>query len=168
MADTDAPDMAHDAAPDAAQADERSHRRTSSRATRSASARQGSRRGADRAVRTEARRAQGMLDDLLELEQGLLHAGIEAASATLDTATRVTRNTVDRAFAKDLRDPGDIIRNLGSDTDETMREVLDGMRDVPRRMNDGFYEAVRDSSRGQARGERQRRAQAARDESEEG
>lgn len=145
--------------------------RTSSRVERQGSARprqQGRReRRADRedGGRGDTRRAENFLSEVMELQQGILHAGIEAASTGVDTATRVTRNTVDRAFARDLRDPGDVLRNLGKDADETMRDVLDGMRDGPRRMHDGFYDKVRASSRTRDRGERHRRAQ---DDSDQG
>lgn len=136
------------------------HARTSSRVEREP---RGRRResGAGR----ELRRAEGLFNEVLELQQGILHAGIEAASTGLDTATRVARNTVDRAFQRDFRDPGDLLRNLGKDADETARDVLDGLRDGPRRMHDGFYDKVKPSSRTRERGERHRRAHAEADES---
>lgn len=101
----------------------------------------------------------GFADDLLELQQGVLHAGIELVSAGLDTATNVSRNTVDRAFARDLRNPGDLLRNVGKDADALARDVVDGTRDVPRRMSDAFYNTVRPAAQRRDRGERWRRAQ---------
>lgn len=139
-------------------------RRTSSRVTRAGRARGERRRERDDG--RETRRAENLLDEVMELQQGVLHAGIEFASTGLDTATRVGRNTVDRAFSKDYRDPGDIVRNLGGDAEHTVRDILDGVRDMPRRMQDGFYDAVRPSPRSNDRGERSRRA-AARDEGSE-
>lgn len=134
--------------------------RTSSRVQRDEPARSNRRgRHGRRTGGGDTRRAEGLLDEIMELQQGVLHATIEAASSGIDTATRVTRNTVDRAFAKDYRDPGDLLRNVGKDADETARDVLDGLRDGPRRMHDGFYDAVRASSRSRDRGERHRRAQ---------
>ncbi|MCK6507537.1 hypothetical protein L6R53_29920, partial [Myxococcota bacterium] len=103
--------------------------RTSSRVERQGSARphrQGRRERGDDSRRDDTRRAENFLSEVMELQQGILHAGIEAASTGIDTATRVTRNTVDRAFSRDFRDPGDVLRNLGKDADETARDVLDG------------------------------------------
>lgn len=146
--------------------DEQQEPRTSSRVERQPDARPRRKSRGDRepARGSDTRRAEGFLDEVLELQQGILHAGIEAASTGLDTATRVTRNTVDRAFARDFRDPGDLVRNLGKDADETVRDVMDGMRDGPRRMHDGFYDKVRASSRTRDRGERHRRATSESDE----
>jgi hypothetical protein len=142
--------------------------RTSSRVERQGSARpkrDGRRERRDDGRRDDTRRAESFLSEVMELQQGILHAGIEAASTGIDTATRVTRNTVDRAFSRDFRDPGDVLRNLGKDADETARDVIDGLRDGPRRMHDGFYDKVRASNRTRDRGERHRRAQ---DDSDEG
>lgn len=145
--------------------DEGGQARTSSRVEREDNGRStGEKRRSGGRSATEARRAEGLFKDVIELQQGILHAGIEAASTGLDTATRVTRNTVDRAFQRDFRDPGDVLRNLGKDADETARDVLDGLRDGPRRMHDGFYEKVKPSSRTRDRGERHRRAQDSSDE----
>ncbi len=138
--------------------------RTSSRVEREERATGSGRRRSGGRSSSEARRAEGLFKDVIELQQGILHAGIEAASTGLDTATRVTRNTVDRAFQRDFRDPGDVLRNLGKDADETARDMLDGLRDGPRRMHDGFYEKVKPSSRTRDRGERHRRAQDSSDE----
>lgn len=140
----------------------RDSRHTSSRVTRAGRARGERRR--DRDDDRGTRRAESLLDEVMEVQQGILHAGIELASTGMDTATRVGRNTVDRAFSRDYRDPGDLVRNLGRDAEHTVRDVLDGVRDVPRRMQDGFYDAVRPSKRSTDRGERSRRAAAARDE----
>lgn len=140
--------------------------RTSSRVEREGGRRRSGEDGQRGRTRGSAdvKRAEGLFKDVLEFQQGVLHAGIEAASTGIDTATRVTRNTVDRAFQRDFRDPGDVLRNLGKDVNETARDVLDGMRDGPRRMTDGFYEKVKPSSRARDRGERHRRSQEGADE----
>ena len=137
-------------------------RRTSSRVTREGRVRRTTHRRREHT--TSRRGGDNLLDEVLELQQGVLRAGVEVAGATLDTATRVARNSVDRAFSQDFRHPGDLVRNVGRDTEDTVRDVIDGMRDVPRRMNDGFYDVVRPASRVKDRGERHRRADAAEDD----
>lgn len=134
-------------------------RRSASRRRRSSRVERDDTRGSDRRSTQGQDRAIGLVGEVLDLQQGLLYAGIEAASAALDTGTTVTRNSIDRAFSRDFRDPGDLVRNVGRDAEETVRDVLEGVRGTPRRMHDGFYDAVREPADRRDRGERWRRAQ---------
>ena len=112
----------------------------------------------ERGERARRRPRNDIRDDLTDLQKGVMYAGVESAAATLDVMTHVLRNAVDRAFSNDYRDPGDAVRHLGRDVSSMGRDTLHELEDVPRRMADGFYDAVPRRQR-QDRGERHRRAQ---------
>ncbi len=112
------------------------------------------------------RRRSDLRDEAVDLQKGVFYAGIEALAAGVDAASNAARGTVDRAFSRDYRDPGDLVRNIGRDMSEVSRDAIEDARDIPRRVTDGFYEAVPNRRRSD-RGERHRRAQEARRTSEE-
>lgn len=117
-------------------------------------------RGANRRRRSDLR------DEAMDLQKGVIYAGIEALAAGVDVASNAARGTVDRAFSRDYRNPGDLVRNVGRDASEVARDAMEDVRDAPRRVTDGFYEAVPNRRRAD-RGERHRRAQEARRTAEE-
>ncbi len=112
--------------------------------------------------RTRRRRRNGrnndMPGDVMNLQKGAMFAGIEAVSAAVDIAASVARSTADRAFSKDYRQPGDVLRGVTRDAGDTVKDAIDQARDVPQRVTDAFYEAV-PKRKSSSRGERYRRAQ---------
>ncbi len=102
-------------------------------------------------------------DEVMELQRGAAYATIEATAATMDIVARVLRGTVDRAFARDYKEPGDVVRGVGRDARDVLQDVLGEVREVPQRMTDSFYEAA-PRGRGEDRGERHRRARERSDE----
>ena len=101
---------------------------------------------------------RGIRDEIYDLNRGAAYVGIEGIAAGVDIATRVLRNSVDRAFNQNYRNPGDLLRGVGRDIGDTAHDVIDGVKEVPNRLNDSFYEAVPRAEQ-QDRGERYRRAQ---------
>ena len=105
--------------------------------------------------------ASSFRNDVMDMQRGGMYVGIEAAAATMDIVSHLMRNAVDRAFAKDYREPGDLLRGVTRDAGDVLHDAVDEVKDVPDRLNNSFYEAVpRRPTRD--RGERHRRAQQAR------
>ncbi|MEL6341588.1 MAG: hypothetical protein AAFV53_00550 [Myxococcota bacterium] len=102
--------------------------------------------------------------DVMDLQRGVLYAGIEAIAATVDTASGVLRNAVDRSLSGRYRQPGDLVRGVGGDLSDAARDVIDGVGQMPDRLNERFYEAVPRRQESPARGERKRRAAQTREE----
>ena len=107
-----------------------------------------------------------LLDDVMEVQQGIFHTVIEGAASAMDTATSTGRRIVDRTMSKDYRSSGDFVKNVGRSVQDATKDVIEGLKEAPRRMNDGFYDTVQPKNDRTNRGERYRRSRAA-DEADE-
>jgi len=119
-------------------------------------------RGA-RAPRTRGGWTRGrppLSQDFGDIGRGSVFVGIESAAIALDTLARVLRGAVDRAFDEDYDRPGDVVRGVANEADLAAYDLATELRGVPRRLARRFDESIR-SPRAD-RGERERRADAAR------
>jgi hypothetical protein len=91
-----------------------------------------------------------------DINRSVAFVGIEAAAIAMDVVSRVLRGAIDRALDEDYTEPGDIVRGLGNEADLAAYDLIDEMRQVPRRLSHRFESSLR-SPRAD-RGERARRA----------
>jgi hypothetical protein len=92
-----------------------------------------------------------------DLGRGSLFVGIESAAIALDTAARVLRSAIDRAFDEDYDRPGDLVRGVANEADLAAYDLATELRGVPRRLSRRFDDSLR-SPRAD-RGERDRRSE---------
>jgi hypothetical protein len=81
---------------------------------------------------------------------------MEAAAIAMDVVSRVLRGAIDRALDEDYAEPGDLVRGVANEADLAAYDLVDEMRQVPRRLSHRFETSLR-SPRAD-RGERARRA----------
>jgi hypothetical protein len=91
-----------------------------------------------------------------DINRSVAFVGIEAAAIAMDVVSRVLRGAIDRALDEDYTEPGDLVRGLGNEADMAAYDLVDEMRQVPRRLSHRFESSLR-SPRAD-RGERARRA----------
>jgi hypothetical protein len=109
--------------------------------------------------RSTARRGRPpLLSEFGDVNRGVFFAGVESAAIAMDVVSRVLRGAVDRAFDEDYTAPGDIVRGITGEADLAVYDLVNELRNVPRRLSHRFDDAVRSPRANQ--GERQRRADA--------
>lgn len=96
-----------------------------------------------------------VLGEVGDLNRGVLFAGVESAAIALDVASRVLRGAIDRAFDEDYSTPGDLVRGVTGEADQTVYDLVDELRSVPRRLSTRFEDSMRSPRAEQ--GERRRR-----------
>lgn len=96
-----------------------------------------------------------LAQDFGDVGRGGVFMGIESAAIVFDTAARVLRAAVDRAFDEDYERPGDLVRGVASEADLAAYDLANELRTVPRRLSRRFDESLQ-SPRAD-RGERERR-----------
>src|SRR5688572_10324051 len=62
-----------------------------------------------------------LLDDVMEVQQGLFHTVIEGAASAMDTATSTARRGVDRTMGRDYKSPGDFVKNIGRSVEDATK-----------------------------------------------
>ena len=97
-----------------------------------------------------------IMGEVNDLNRSVAFAGIEAAAIAMDVFSRVLRGAVDRALDEDYQEPGDIVRGVANEADLAAFDLVDEMRQVPRRLSHRFETSLK-SPRAD-RGERARRA----------
>ncbi len=112
----------------------------------------------ERGERGRARRSgrPEIMGEVNDLNRSVAFAGIEAAAIAMDVFSRVLRGAVDRALDEDYQEPGDIVRGIANEADLAAFDLVDEMRQVPRRLSHRFESSLK-SPRAD-RGERARRA----------
>jgi hypothetical protein len=61
----------------------------------------------------------------------------------MDMMSRVLRGAVDRAFDEDYGEPGDVVRGIANEADLAVYDLVDELREVPRRLDRRFDDAIR-------------------------
>jgi hypothetical protein len=97
-----------------------------------------------------------LLDEMGDINRGLVFAGVESTAIAMDIVSRVLRGAVDRAFDEDYENPGDIVRGIAGETDLAVYDLVSELRHVPRRISHRFDDAVRSPRSDE--GERKRKA----------
>ena len=96
------------------------------------------------------------MEDMTDINRGMMMVSVESAAIAMDIISRVLRGAVDRAFDEDYENPGDIVQGLAGETDLAVHDLVTELRNVPRRLTRKFDDAVRTPTSDQ--GERKRRA----------
>jgi hypothetical protein len=84
-----------------------------------------------------------LLDEMGDINRGLVYVGVESTAIAMDIASRVLRGAIDRAFDEDYGSPGDIVRGIAGETDLAVYDLVSELRHVPRRLSYRFDDAVR-------------------------
>lgn len=99
------------------------------------------------ASRTRIRRGRTgrppLLDEVGDINRGLVYVGVESTAIAMDIVSRVLRGAIDRAFDEDYENPGDIVRGIAGETDLAVYDLVSELRHVPRRLSYRFDDAVR-------------------------